>query len=413
MKRLLPILLGLCLLLTGLPVVATEPTPDLGHVLESAHIKIHTTAEIDRMIRGFYEPEQVLPAGFAVDEYRVRFASVYRDGEPIEVVAQLYVPRVENAAEFPVFVMGAGSTGLADQCAPSLEKPAEQNWGSYRLFLLTMAAQGYITIMPDYAGFNDPDRIQPYYVAEMAGRVMLDAGRAVYDWFAQSPQAEDAGPVTPLDAVFVSGYSQGGQSVFAAKDLWASYAPDLPLKGVVAYASVTNMASHMQTLPQLAPYRMYAWADYYGEDQVDWRQVFSDRWLPTLEEDVLRMCVFDAAGYFSADPTELYRPEFLEALRGGTLAESYPTIGELLELNSPGFVQNDIPALIVQGTEDRTVPMAVHEQFVERYCDAGNLLTEQLYEGMNHFHLRETSYRNVLDWMAGVTSGEVPPNDCE
>ena len=43
----------------------------------------------------------------------------------------------------------------------------------------------------------------------------------------------------------------------------------------------------------------------------------------------------------------------------------YPSLAALLhELNSPGFVTNDLPALIVQGTEDATIPLPVHEAFV-------------------------------------------------
>jgi hypothetical protein len=173
------------------------------------------------------------------------------------------------------------------------------------------------------------------------------------------------------------------------------------------------MASHMQTLPQLAPYRMVAWEDYYGAEQVNPDQVFLDTWLPTMREDVMEMCVFDAAGYYSANPAEMYQPEVLEGLQQGTLDAVYPTLDALLTLNSPGFVHNDIPALIVQGTEDRTIPMGVHEQFVEGYCAAGNMLNEHIYDGANHFHLREISYRDSLDWMAGAAAGTFEPDACE
>jgi pimeloyl-ACP methyl ester carboxylesterase len=394
------------------PARAQTPDDLRGAVIESEFVATHSAADINRMIASFYPAEQVLPARFAADEYRVRFGSLYQKDQPIEILAQVFIPRAEQPAEFPVFVMGAGSTGLADKCAPSQERPAVQSWGNYKTFLLTIATQGYIVIMPDYAGFNDPDRIQPYYVAEMAGRVLLDAGRAVYDLFA--PEAGYAQPenAAPLDAVFVAGYSQGGQSVFAAKDLWAAYAPELPLAGIIGYAPVTNMQSHMLTLPQLTPYRLYAWVDYYGADKVPLEEIFTDYWLPTLEDDVLNLCVMDAVGRFSANPAEMYRPAFLEALQNGTVGALFPELNELLELNNPGFVQNDIPALIVQGTEDRTLPMAVHERFVERYCAAGNRLTELVHAGVNHFNARQVSYHEVLDWMQQIVGGQTPPQDC-
>jgi hypothetical protein len=396
-------------LLALISPVAEEP----GTVLESEYIATHTTADLNVIINNFYPPEQALRAQFAVDEYHVRLHSLYKDDEPIVIFAQFFVPRAAEPTELPVYVMGAGSSGLVDACAPSREQPAVQNWGSYRAYLLSMAAQGYITIMPDYAGFNDPDRIQPYYVAEMAGRVLLDAGRAVYDLYASGADwLVDDNAVVPADLVFVAGYSQGGQSVFAAQDLHATYAPDLPLAGIIGFAPVTNMQSHMQTLPQLAPYRMYSWADYYGAEVIPLEEIFTDFWLPTLEEDVLRLCVLDAAGYFSASAAEMYRPAFLEALRGDTMDELYPELHELLELNNPGFVPGDVPALIVQGTEDFSLPMDVHNRFKERYCEAGKHLTELLGPHITHFNTRQVSNRETLEWMQTIIDGEAPRDDC-
>ena len=410
-SRILFWLLLVSLAVSGFALADTDPAP--GDVLDSEFMTAHSIAAIRPIVTNFYPEDQAMAPRYAVDEYQVRLTSLNRDGEPIEILAQLYIPRTEDATELPVYVMGAGSSGLVDACAPSREQPAVQNWGSYRAFLLSIATQGYITIMPDYAGFNDPDSIQPYYVAEMAGKVMLDAGRAVYDLYASGTdwQAEPTG-VTPAELVFMAGYSQGGQSIFAAKDMWQDYAPELPLAGVIGYAPVVNMQYHMLRLPQLAPYRIYAWADYYGDDLVNIEDVFADFWLRTLEEDVLRLCVIDAAGYFSSSPAELYRPEFLEALQNETLAEDYPTLYELFEANNPGFVQNDVPALIIQGTLDNTLPMWVHEAFVEPYCEIGNHLTEFIAQDVTHFTVRQVSYRFVMDWMQTITAGEVPRNDC-
>ena len=400
-----PFLLALLLMLA--------PGDDPGSVLESEFVATYAASTIGDVIDQFYPPEQARSARYSVDEYRVRLLSTNADGEPIEIVAQLYVPSVAEPVDLPVFVMGAGSTGLADRCAPSNERPEVQNWGSYRAYLLSIATQGYIAIMPDYAGFNDPDSIQPYYVAEMAGRVLLDAGRAVYAFFDEDDgwlSVENA--AAPSDTVLLVGYSQGGQTVFAAKDMWETYAPDLPVAGVVAYASVTNMQSHMLGLPQLAPFRLYAWADYYGADRVHLDDVFADRWLESLEEDVLSLCVMDAVGYYSANASEMYRPEFLEALENATLDEDYPELYDLFELNNPGFVPNDIPALIVQGTGDHTLPMDVHERFIERYCEVGNQVTELIYDSVVHLRARQESYGEVLDWMQAVVNGETPRSDC-
>ena len=402
------LLVFLCLLFPAVAVAAqSSEAPLNGAIVDIEFVATHEISELNELITSFYEGDQARPAQYAVDEYRMRYASTYRNGEPIVLVTQFFVPRVTEATAFPIYINGAGSTGIGDQCAPSREQAGVENWGSYRLYMLTMAAQGFVGMQPDYAGFNDPDRIQPYYVAEMAGRVVLDAARAALNW-----SAETDGPVTAEPAVIIAGYSQGGQTVFAAKDMIAGYAPDVPLVGIIGFAPVTNMASHMLTLSPVAPYRIAAYAEYYGEDQADASRVFTDYWLPTMAQDVLDKCVFDAVGYWSRNPAELYRPEILEGLQNGTLDEVYPELDALLKLNSPGFVQNDIPALIVQGTEDATIPMPIHDAFVERYCAAGNVLNTMMFSGANHFHLREMSYSDVLDWMDRVLAGDAPPNEC-
>lgn len=399
-------MVGVCLLL-AVGAVHAQEAPANGELIDLEFIATHEISELNELITNFYEPDQARAAQYAVDEYRIRLASTYREDEPIVIVSQFFVPKVDEPTAFPVYVNGAGSTGIADQCAPSREQAGVENWGSYRLYMLTMAAQGFLAAQPDYAGFNDPDRVQPYYVSEMAGRVVLDTARAVLNW-----SAETDGPATAEPAVIIAGYSQGGQTVFAAKDMVADYAPDVPLVGIIGFAPVTNMASHMLTLSPVAPYRIAAYAEYYGVEQADASRVFTDYWLPTMPEDVVSKCVFDAVGYWSRNPAELYRPEILDGLLNDTLDEVYPELDALLDLNSPGFVSNDLPALIVQGTEDATIPMPVHEAFVEDYCAAGNYLNELMYQGANHFHLREISYTDVLGWIDGALAGEVPENAC-
>ncbi|HEX2908518.1 MAG TPA: lipase family protein [Phototrophicaceae bacterium] len=384
-----------------------------GDILNSEFVTTHTIEQIDAANAEFYPVEQRLPALFAADEYRVTLRSTDETEQSLEIVAQVFVPRPAALTEFPVLVVGAGTSGLADPCAPSLEQPEVQDLGHYRDFLLSIASQGYVVLMPDYAGFNDPDRLQAYYVAEMAARALLDTGRAAYRLFAPGADWLPADTTAaPLPKLFFGGYSQGGQAVFAVRDRWATAAPDVPVAGFITWAPVTNMASHTLHMPPFAPYRMVAWADYYGEEQVPLKRIFVDRWLPTLKSDAARFCVMEALTYYSAEPEALFRPPFLDALRGGTLDQSFPELARLLDLNSPGFVPDSLPALVIQGTKDARIPMATLDDFVSRVCAVGNPLTVQVYEGATHAATRRVSYRDTLAWMQAVVEGERARNDC-
>ncbi|NJL95497.1 MAG: hypothetical protein HC915_18110, partial [Anaerolineae bacterium] len=248
-----PLLLALSLLLSllsplGALAQGATPAPTVpGAVLSSDYVNLVSVNNLNAITRRFYDRE-VPAAQFPVEEYRLTFTSQAANGHPETVVAQLFVPRPEDPAELPIYVLGAGTTGLSEQCAASQERPAVQSWGNYRAYLLTHAAQGFITIMPDYQGMNHPERIQPYYVAEMQGRVALDAARAVQDFFEQRLyRAEN--PVRPQPAVFIGGYSQGGTTIFGARDIQPDYAPDVPLAGLIGYGAVRDQISHMITPP--------------------------------------------------------------------------------------------------------------------------------------------------------------------
>jgi hypothetical protein len=107
----------------------------------------------------------------------------------------------------------------------------------YHGFMYEYTAQGLIGVLPNYQGFDDEDQPHPYFVSEFQARALLDAARAAYNFFDQSPEVT----ARPMDAVLMAGYSSGGHAVFAAKDIAASYAPELPFKGVIGHGPTTNI----------------------------------------------------------------------------------------------------------------------------------------------------------------------------
>ncbi len=390
--------------------LAQGTTP--GEVLSNQFITSTTRDAMDQVVLDFYPSPQFVQARYSVDEYELMMTTEGENGTVYEVRAQMYVPNIPEPLEAPVIVLGAGTTGLVPKCAPTLEDPEVEDWGRFRDYMRTYATQGYILIMPDYVGFQEEQPLQPYYVAEMQGRVALDAARAVYNVFGGEPLA-GSGLVTPFDAVFVSGYSQGGTTVFAARDIQPEYAPDVPLVGILAFGSVTDQKSHMLTRPEFAGYRWVAWEDYYGADTVDLDVIFNDLFLPTVRNEATTLCLRQAFEFYPADPTLVYREPFYNALVNDTMAQDFPQHNELLELNSPGFTVSDVEVIILQGEGDETIPPAKMAEFLERYCGLeGNTVTYNEYISTTHFDTREKSYLDTLSWMAAVVRGEETRDDC-
>ena len=179
--------------------------------------------EVGELFGDLPAPEAVNP----VDCYLVRFESSYSNGEPAMITAQLFLPRVPLDELRMAYVFAPGTTGILDACRPSREHIAGIRWGLYRAHVLAFAGRGVVGLLPDYTGFGDPQRFQPIYNAEVEGRMMLDAVRALHRFLeVQGKEETDDGIREAEDlSVFVSGFSQGGHAAFAAADLRRRYAP--------------------------------------------------------------------------------------------------------------------------------------------------------------------------------------------
>ncbi len=387
---------------------APTPTPDpRGTVLERRPPDRYQPGQINQIMARLYPPGTSLPARFPVDRHVIRFFSTDGSGAPLEIVAQLFVPAADAAPALPVLVYGAGTTGLGDACAPSREQPTVRTWGDYQAHMLSYATQGTIAILPDYAGFHDETRLQAYFIADLEARVLLDAARAVYAFFGSAP-----GPVTPQEVVFFAGYSQGGHAAFAAREAAPSYAPDVPIKGVIGHGASTDVGALLRDSPYFAPYVLYSYADYYGPQAVDVSRLLLPRWLPTLRADVTTRCIDAMPGYYGNDARQLYQPAFREALYNDRLGESFPGLQEALARNNAGLVPSAVPALVLQGGADPIVTAQTQGAFVARLCAAGGRVTYRTYANVHHFQTRQVGFKDTLAWMQTLLAGNAPPTSC-
>lgn len=381
---------------TAVPTATPEPSPtvEAGQLLS---VDFWTTFE---------------PAGnYKIDVYRLRFTSIDRNEQLTEIGANLYVPQVTgDPVEFPILIYAPGTTGLSDQCAPLNELSSGSNWGAYHSYMLEYTAQGLIGVLPNYQGFDVADQVHPYFVSEFQARALLDAGRAAYNFFAQSPEVM----ARPMAAVFAAGYSSGGHAVFAAKDFAASYAPELPLKGVIGHGPTTNPAILLKEAPIFSPYIVQAYRDFYGPEMIDPAGVFQDRWLASFEADVMARCVDGLFSYYSFSSRQMYRPEFLEALRADHLQDLAPAFKAALDSNASGLSPEGtgIAVLILQGTGDQIVLPPTQTQYAADLCRLGNQVTYLTYSAVDHPNTRRASFRDTINWIKNVAGGSPPESSC-
>jgi pimeloyl-ACP methyl ester carboxylesterase len=395
------------------PTPTAVPAMVPGTVVEEMTVKHEalTAEEVDSLCAGFLPADNRLPALYGVDTYRIWFRTRDQDGLVIAIQADLRVPRVEEPEFFPIFVYGAGTTGIASACAPLNEHFAGRDWGDYRSHMVSYASQGYIAILANWQGYDDRDLTHPYFVSELEGRVMLDAARAVYAFFEQPPDDDIlARPDTP---VFLGGYSQGGHGALSAGRLAAEYAPELEIKGVIGHATSPDVEGLMYDSPRYSPYIVYAYRDFYGAETVDPEDVFLAEWLPTFEEDVTSKCIDNVFQHYSNDPNRMYTPEFRAALYNDQLAASFPAFKSRLDENDSSFKPYpSVPVMLLHGAADPIVQVRTIEAFRAYLCGEGQNVRYNLYPGINHFQTRQYSFVDTLTWMESLLAGNIPVPNC-
>jgi acetyl esterase/lipase len=391
---------------------APDSTPfHPGQILGVQFLETVSVAEIDTLGQAFYPVAERPNPAFDVSIFRLNILSSNELGEPAEFQADIFIPQLAEAATLPVVGYAPGTTGIGNECAPSLETVLGRNWGSYRTYMLTLAGQGYIGVLPDGQNYADPERPLGYFISELVAYTLLDATRAVYNFLAD-PEVELK--AEPLDAVFFGGYSSGGHAAFAAKDFAAAYAPELNIRGIISHGATTNVETLMHEAPIFSPYLIYVYRYYYGSETITPEQVFAPAILENFEELVPSLCVDEVYARYVSDPQVMYNEGFLAALRNNQVAAQYPLFGAVLSANSAGlFGGFDIPVVFFQGTGDYIVTPTAQERFAQDLCAQGQTVTYVELPVVEHVATRQHSFMAMLAWMQSTLAGETPENNCE
>lgn len=363
-------------------------------------------SDIDALAAELFESGPTPEALHAVDIYWLRFSTKDVDDSNAVIISQVFIPVPERRTSFPLYVFGPGSTGLVDSCRPSREHIAGIHWGLYRTHVLSHAGQGVIGVLPDYIGFEDPGRSQPYFIKTAEGRVMLDAVRAVEELFSRIETLAIKG-----EDVFLAGYSQGGHAAFAAADLRESYAPEVKVSGIIGYGPTTDLRALFLDFTVSAPLVVYTYSREYGEDRFDPSIILQERWAMTLEHDVTTQCIGGIQSHYPWVPAQVFTREFLRALDGDYVSTVYPEIGHIMAENSSGLSGHGIPVLIAQGSDDPVVTASHQEQFITALCRNGSPVRYLKYAGLRH-DTRQVSFFKVQEWIRARVSGEAPQSDC-
>jgi pimeloyl-ACP methyl ester carboxylesterase len=139
---------------------------------------------------------------------------------------------------WPIVTWAHGTTGIADQCAPTRSDNSGDQTTSN--LLEDWISKGYAVVNTDYEGLGTPGD-HPYLIGNSEGRAVLDIIRAARTY---QPKLSNK--------VVIAGHSQGGQAALFAASLAPTYTPELELFGTIAFAPVSNLENELPLLRGLS-----------------------------------------------------------------------------------------------------------------------------------------------------------------
>jgi len=394
-------------LLPDLPVVTHKA---VGGKIESEDVLQNFSGdEVNALAHQNYDAADYLPSKNPVTKLLIKYTSIDATGQQIDEYARVYMPRTADITSIPVIVLAPGTTGIGDECAASLEDPAKANWANYESHAAAYAGQGYAVIIPDYEGMRDSSRIHHYMVGELEGRAVLDAAKATYS-------LSDYKNLDP-NQLFLLGYSQGGHAVAFADEISKSYAPNLKITGLVAFAPVSDVAASLSdvtrgsTLDWFGPYILVSYSDYYKQN-FELSTILQPKWIPNLKTDVLSHCI-NTVKFWPTTPDLLYTPEFVNALKDNTLlSANYSDLYSDIAQNQPWQVPTATLKLINQGGKDNVILPDQQTKVLPQICQGTGTVQLQPYADATHYTVMVKSYRDTLAWMAKAAAGQSLPTSC-
>jgi pimeloyl-ACP methyl ester carboxylesterase len=333
------------------------------------------------------EATKLAPVAGAKVNKVLLYTSRSPDGKQVVVSGSVSVPKGKAPkGGWPVISWAHGTTGTADQCAPTRIRPTSivAPYVAYvHPQLEDWIKAGYAVVATDYQGLGTPGP-HPYLVGEAEGRSVVDMVSAARQL------------VPDLGKKFlIAGHSQGGQSSLFAASLADDWAPNLKLKGTVSYAPASHLKTQAELLPSLtSPSGLSALAALIVKGA------------STVTDEVkINKLLTPPAKSLYPQTEQTCLPQLAESDSFGGMAPA-----DLLKNNADTTALYDVldgmnpavkigpPVFLAQGTADTTVFPFFTDQLNGELDAIGDDVTYKTYAGVNHGAIVAAAEDDALDF---------------
>jgi pimeloyl-ACP methyl ester carboxylesterase len=321
----------------------------------------------------------------------VLYRSTARNGKPVAVSGTVSLPKGKAPkGGWPVITWAHGTTGIADQCAPSRDTASNPDHllNAYVYPQLdAFLKAGYAVVRTDYEGLGTPG-VHPYLNGRSEGRAVLDMARA----------ARKLSPSLSRRFV-IAGHSQGGQAALFAARLAPSYAGGLQLRGTVAYAPVSHLSEQIPIArslkdpnPGISSFAaMIARGLDVARPSLNVASLLGPKAAP-LYPQVDDRCLLELRGqdsFGALAPAEIFRDDAdFSALAAALDSEDD---AENLLIHTPVRIE--------QGTDDTTVFPTFTDQLAQELQGRKTPLVYKKYAGVNHGNVVAEAQTDALKWL--------------
>lgn len=364
---------------TAVPVSSPDVLAARGNIVEQSDVA-HTYADL---------------SGVIGQARRAVYRSVSGvDGRAREVSGVFFLPdRNPPAGGWPVISLAHGTTGIDNNCGPSLDPdlmgflPAVEG----------LLGGGYAVAVTDYEGLGAPGS-HPYLEPRTEAYNVIDAVRALRNIY---PDVS-----TRWMAL---GNSQGGQAAWAANELSETYGSGLDLVGTVALspaANVTALAdlakSGSLTDEQRNVMPLVVGGLRRYDSTVDEQALMGPELL--LHQKQMFGCSAGAAGVRSEYATSA-------ALRPASPASQQQFRDALRRIALPQG-RLSAPMLVINGLEDQTIPHDWVSAAVAASCRLGGQIEHAEIPGAGHTDLGESANQTQASWIEARFASQPAPTNC-
>lgn len=328
-------------------------------------------------------------------------------GKPINATAMLFKPKTAvPSTGWPMVVFGHGTTGVGQQCAPSVTMKNTGMW-DYAGLVGMLVAQGVVVVAPDYEGLGSVD------MGVNAGHPYLDLRSAGQSMVLAAVAAKKIMPNNLSGAWATVGHSQGGHAALAGAQfsgLAKQLDSGLTYKGAVAVAPASNLLDSLNTMwaaitaaadqaSVLAAYKMVGTSSMYTAYLAKGSQstphpiaastVLGSNMLGIYNSGVEAQCLDDFSAAITSDVTQY-------AFTAGAAPKNYPgvinsavntaKIAGILSGNEPAQTKLPGKTLIVQGSADTTVLPAMTNKLLATMQTKGSDVTLSYHDSAAATH---------------------------